>query len=749
MRLRLLTLLSFNFFILFQVYGKFDLDEVGNYIVAGDLVTAEAMLSDYENNIINISNDSMCYFYYVKGIFLEQKGDTVSAIASFIKSYKLGRAYNYHNERTYYDTMVRIMNLYYNNQDFDSCARIGLEAIKMSEETLAWHPATLYFFSMLVQSLSNIMKYGAIPDIVRKGLPFVQKNFSPNEELFYELPFQEAYAYLCMQKIEKADSVLQKLNREYLSTGTKLQHVENGLNRLSQDIKKLRKENWKQDAIESIHSLENIIFVNPTTPEGSKVWKQYLHLLRYNLEYLYLDPNDVEDESFWHLYLAQLLVHFYAFCHDLPGRAAESYNNILLKKNFFEYHTANLYKKPYTWEDVMDMLDNNEVAVEISQMPDEILILRKGIDEPLSIPIDSLLFNELACTDIHDAVAVNNLYSQNGALNRLWMTIEPYLDGINTVYISPSHVFGQFNYSAIPLSSIQRVSDKYLVKNVLSTADIRHVKECTTPSIFKNALLVGGVDYDVPCEVMVAEAAPYRKESSSQEWALTRGIFDETRGYLRYLPGSMAEVHVIDSILKKENVNTVLLTGISANEEAVKNVTGSKIDLLHISTHGFMLAPLFFSEQGQKIRETIGSRYQTILSQSGIFLAGAKSVWNGKEKIPGVDDGILTSREIMSINLNGVKLAVLSACDTGLGDQTNLTGASFGVHYAFKLAGVDKLLVCLWQVDDSAAKLFMELFYNSLLSCNSLADAITNARNGMIESGYDDPYYWAPFIIIE
>ena len=208
-------------------------------------------------------------------------------------------------------------------------------------------------------------------------------------------------------------------------------------------------------------------------------------------------------------------------------------------------------------------------------------------------------------------------------------------------------------------------------------------------------------------------------------------------------------MQAIDSILKKENVNTVVLTGTSANEEAVKNITGSEIDLLHVSTHGFMLAPLFFSEDGQKYRETIGSRYQTILSQSGIFLAGAKSVWNGKEKLPGIDDGILTSREIMSLNLDGVKLAVLSACDTGLGDPTNLTGATFGVHYAFKYAGVDKILVCLWQVDDSATELFMELFYSNLISGNSIANAITDARNGMIKSGYDDPYYWAPFIIIE
>ena len=188
-------------------------------------------------------------------------------------------------------------------------------------------------------------------------------------------------------------------------------------------------------------------------------------------------------------------------CDSLPNRSCESYDNILLKKNFLEYHYGKLYKQPYTWEDVADMLDDGEAAIEISQMPDEFLILKKGIEEPLSIPIDSLLFNELAYTDIHDATAVSNLYSQSGALNKLWMALEPYLEGINTVYISPSHVFGQFNYSAIPLSATQWVSDKYIIRNVLSTADIKNVKESTTTSIFERALLVGGVNYDVQAKL--------------------------------------------------------------------------------------------------------------------------------------------------------------------------------------------------------------------------------------------------------
>ena len=101
------------------------------------------------------------------------------------------------------------------------------------------------------------------------------------------------------------------------------------------------------------------------------------------------------------------------------------------------------------------------------------------------------------------------------------------------------------------------------------------------------------------------------------------------------------------------------------------------------------------------------------------------------------------------MNLDGVKLVVLSACDTGLGNDSNLTGASFGVHYAFKIAGVEKLLVCLWQVDDEATSFFMKSFYQNLLYTRNYHDALTTAKKEMIAVGYDNPYYWAPFILIE
>ena len=145
----------------------------------------------------------------------------------------------------------------------------------------------------------------------------------------------------------------------------------------------------------------------------------------------------------------------------------------------------------------------------------------------------------------------------------------------------------------------------------------------------------------------------------------------------------------------------------------------------------------------------MGNKYQTILSQSGLLLAGANHVWQGESRIDGAEDGILTSKEIANLDLKDVKLVVVSTCDSGLGDVFNLTGASYGVQHAFKKAGASKVLISLWKIDDMATSLFMKSFYRNLVGGGDYHSAIKNAQNELKANGYDDPYYWAPFVLIE
>ena len=89
---------------------------------------------------------------------------------------------------------------------------------------------------------------------------------------------------------------------------------------------------------------------------------------------------------------------------------------------------------------------------------------------------------------------------------------------------------------------------------------------------------------------------------------------------------------------------------------------------------------------------------------------------------------------------------VLSACETGLGDIKCSEGV-YGLQRALKLAGVDQLIMSLWQVPDKETVEFMTLFYKNLIENRSVRDSFNSAQLQMSEKY--DPYFWGAFVLIE
>jgi CHAT domain-containing protein len=72
---------------------------------------------------------------------------------------------------------------------------------------------------------------------------------------------------------------------------------------------------------------------------------------------------------------------------------------------------------------------------------------------------------------------------------------------------------------------------------------------------------------------------------------------------------------------------------------------------------------------------------------------------------------------LVDLDLSGLELAVLSACETGLGDVAGGEGA-FGLQRAFHLAGTRDVIASLWKIPDRPTAALMAEFYRNLWELN-------------------------------
>ena len=71
------------------------------------------------------------------------------------------------------------------------------------------------------------------------------------------------------------------------------------------------------------------------------------------------------------------------------------------------------------------------------------------------------------------------------------------------------------------------------------------------------------------------------------------------------------------------------------------------------------------------------------------------------------DRGILTAEGIVGLRLEDLELAILSACETGLGTVDERGEGAFGLQRAFHIAGCRQVIASLWQVEDEATAALM------------------------------------------
>jgi CHAT domain-containing protein/Tfp pilus assembly protein PilF len=102
--------------------------------------------------------------------------------------------------------------------------------------------------------------------------------------------------------------------------------------------------------------------------------------------------------------------------------------------------------------------------------------------------------------------------------------------------------------------------------------------------------------------------------------------------------------------------------------------------------------------------------------------------------------------EIAGLSLR-TTLAVLSACDTALGEQ--VPGAALiTLAAAFSQAGAQSIVASLWKVSDDATRDFMMTFHRATATAR-LGAALQKAQLVLLAKPTTaHPFYWAPFILI-
>ena len=111
-------------------------------------------------------------------------------------------------------------------------------------------------------------------------------------------------------------------------------------------------------------------------------------------------------------------------------------------------------------------------------------------------------------------------------------------------------------------------------------------------------------------------------------------------------------------------------------------------------------------------------------------------------------DGIITAFEISKLSLSNIDLMVLSACETGLGMIKG--DGVFGLQRGFKQAGVNSIMMSLWEVDDDATQILMTEFYSNYFQGKTKRQSLLAAQKKVCETpGFEDPEYWAAFILLD
>jgi CHAT domain-containing protein/tetratricopeptide (TPR) repeat protein len=337
---------------------------------------------------------------------------------------------------------------------------------------------------------------------------------------------------------------------------------------------------------------------------------------------------------------------------------------------------------------------------------------------------------------------------------RLWEPLAPHLEGVKLVLVSPDGPLNGLPLGALPGSE----EGKFLIQDYAFAAvpTPQLLPELLRTGTGQNAdrasLVVGNIDFDARLD---NTPATVRGNSFSP------------------LPGTVAEASAVHDLFRATFVGrpAELLTGKEATKEGFVKRASNCSHLL-VATHGFFLSEPKQTQrstaQGTRSLESLLLHPDVVTTnpalRSGLVFAGANYATVGQ------GNSFLTALEASDLDLRRVDLAVLSACETGLGKVEGGEGV-LGLQRAFQLAGARTTVTSLWKVPDAATQALMTRFHRNLWEKKmTKLEALREAQIWMIQEGLKhpelglrggrqrpdpksherdpvSPFYWAAFVL--
>ncbi len=334
----------------------------------------------------------------------------------------------------------------------------------------------------------------------------------------------------------------------------------------------------------------------------------------------------------------------------------------------------------------------------------------------------------------------------------LWETLwQPLTDSLGeaiSIYISPDSVL-----NVLPFDVLTDEDDSYLLENF----DLRVISSARDLAIDQlqvakgEMLIIAGPDFDSDKILKSPEA---RQVSKKRSLSVAQGarMGSGLRGLnFAPLPGAEKEGEVIKEVSDTKERKTSIFSQRVAEEQLLRKISRSP-EVLHIATHGFFLKE---EEKLKKRLQGLSRGSSSVpppadnpLLRAGLAFAGLNSNASMLGEIDPDNDGVLTAMEVLSLDLAGTELVVLSACETGLGEIHEGEGV-YGLRRSFQEAGVKNVINSFWEVSDAGTQLLMTKFYDKFLAGMPPRQAMREARLEMLDDvQWSAPFYWSAFVMV-